>query len=165
MISNGQPTKEIKEKDKVRAIHFEVESVHNNYAKKALADIYNHKKVEGFPLGIRLRFVPDFGRVSDSKDQVKLSTLIGLQAKFIKKIGSYSNGEICNIDATLPDGRSIRDYLMALRVNDEKDKPLFVAINPDTYRGGYLFLFFPQFRDKATNTLMHLLVRLRHEFK
>jgi hypothetical protein len=54
---------------------------------------------------------------------------------------------------------------MALRVNDEKDKPLFVAINPDTYKGGYLFLFFPQFRDEATNTLMHLLVRLRHEFQ
>jgi hypothetical protein len=54
---------------------------------------------------------------------------------------------------------------MALRVNDEKEKPLFVAINPDTYKGGYLFLFFPQFHDEATNTLMHLLVRLRHEFQ
>jgi hypothetical protein len=86
MISTGQPRKEIKEKDKVRAIHFEVESVHNSYAKKALADIYDHKKVEGFPLGIRLRFVPDFGRVSDSNDKVKLSTLIGLQAKFIKRL-------------------------------------------------------------------------------
>jgi hypothetical protein len=57
MISTGQPIKEIKEKDKVRALHFEVESVHSSYAKKALADIYDYKKLEGFPLGIRLCFV------------------------------------------------------------------------------------------------------------
>jgi hypothetical protein len=137
--------------------------VHSSYAKKALADIYDHKKLEGFPLGIRLRFVPDIVRVSDSNDKIKLSTSIGLQSKFTKKIGSYSNGEIRNIDAKLPNGVSIRDFLMALKVNDEKQKPLFVAINPDTYKGGYLFLFFPQFCDEATNTLMHLLVRFRNE--
>jgi hypothetical protein len=113
----------------------------------------------------RLRFVPDIVRVSDNNDKIKLATLIGLQLKFIEKIGSYSNGEIRNIDAKLPNGVSIRDYLMALKVTNEKDKQLFVAINPDSYKGGYLFLFFPQFRDEATTTLMHLLVRFRNELQ
>jgi hypothetical protein len=41
---------------------------------------------------------------------------------------------------------------------------MFVAMNPDPQRGGTQFVFFPQFRDEATTTLLHLLVRLQSEF-
>jgi hypothetical protein len=164
MISTGVPTKAIKNEDKVRAIHFEVETKYSGYAKKALADIYDYKKLNNYPLGIRMRFVPDIARVTESKDKVKLSTLIGLQRSFQEKIGTHTNGEVRNVDAALPDGRTIREYLMALKVDEEEDKNMFVAINPDPLRGGTQFAFFPQFRDDATTTLLHLLVRLRSEF-
>jgi hypothetical protein len=165
MISTGVPTKATKNEDKVRAIHFEVETKYSGYAKKALADIYDYKKMNNYPLGIRMRFVPDIARVTESKDKVKLSTLIGLQRAFQEKIGTYTNGEVRNVDATLPDGQTIREYLMALKVGDEENKNMFVAINPDPLRGGTQFAFFPQFRDDATTTLLHLLVCLRSEFQ
>jgi hypothetical protein len=111
IISTGVPTKAIKKEDKVRAIHFEVEAKYLGCAKRALADIYDHKKLENFPLGIRMRFVPDIARVTESKDKVKLSMLIGLQSTFQDKIGTYTNSEVRNVNATLPDGRTIREYL------------------------------------------------------
>jgi hypothetical protein len=95
---------------------------------------------------------------------LSLSTLIGLQQSFQEKIGTYTNGEVRNVDSVLPDGRTIREYLMSLKVNEEEDKYMFVAINPDPQRGGTQFAFFPQFWDDATTTLLHLLVRLRNEF-
>jgi hypothetical protein len=54
MIFTERPTEGIAEKDKVCAIHFEVEDNDISYAKKALAEIYHHHKLEGFPLGIWL---------------------------------------------------------------------------------------------------------------
>jgi hypothetical protein len=162
MIFTERPPEGISEKDKVRAIHFEVEDNDVPYAKKALAEIYHHQKLEGFPLGIRLRFVPDFQQVSYSQDKDKIRELIGMQQTFQDKIGHTASSDIWSIDAKLPDGRTLREYMMSMKVDNELSKPLFVAINPDTK--GLQYLFFPQFRDEATSTLMHLLVRLRSEY-
>jgi hypothetical protein len=162
MIFTERPPEGITEKDKVRAIHFEVEDNDVPYAKKALAELYHHNKLEGFPLGIRLRFVPDFQRVTYSQDKDKIRELIGMQQTFQDKIGHTASSDIWSIDAKLPDGRSLREYMMNMKVDNELSKPLFVAINPDPK--GLQYLFFPQFRDEATSTLMHLLVRLRSEY-
>jgi hypothetical protein len=161
MIFTERPPEGITEKDKVRAIHFEVEDNDVPYAKKALAEIYHHHKLEGFPLGIRLRFVPDFQRVTYSQDKDKIHELIGMQQTFQDKIGHTASSDIWSIDAKLPDGRTLREYMMSMKVDNELSKPLFVAINPDPK--GLQYLFFPQFRE-ATSTLMHLLVRLRSEY-
>jgi hypothetical protein len=101
MIFTERPPEGIAEKDKVRAIHFEVEDNDVPYAKKALAEIYHHQKLEGFPLGIRFRFVPDFQRVTYSQDKDKIRELIGMQQTFQDKIGHTTSSDIWSIDANL----------------------------------------------------------------
>jgi hypothetical protein len=101
-----------------------------SYAKKALAEVNHHHKLEGFPLGIRLRFVPEFQRVTYSQDKDKIRELIGMQQAFQDKIGSSASSDIWSIDAKLPDGSTLWEYLMSMKVDNKLSKPLFVALNP-----------------------------------
>jgi aryl-phospho-beta-D-glucosidase BglC (GH1 family) len=62
VITTGMAGGDIKEEDKVRAIHFEVEDCNIQYAKRTLNDLYHHSQTDGFPLEMKLRFMPLFAK-------------------------------------------------------------------------------------------------------
>jgi hypothetical protein len=149
-------------KDMIRAMHFVVEDKDVQYAKYKLTELYHHKKIDGFPLGMRFRFMPMFNRLPNLKSKGNFRVMMNYQRLFCKGIGEVTNGDIVDIDGLLPGGQSIRDYLMAMRIDNDPEKPMFAAINP-SYKEGFSYNFMPQYREVATITLQHLLTRLRHE--
>jgi hypothetical protein len=149
---------------KVRALHFEVEDEDVDYAKKVLGDLYHHSRCVGFPLGIRLRFMPIFSRVPNTTGRSELLKVIGYQQRFCDKIGEYISADIRDIDGLLPNGQTIRDYLMDIFIGNDQRKPLLTAINKTWNNSGYVFNFLPQFRDDATLTIQNILTKLRFEF-
>jgi hypothetical protein len=60
---------EIKEEDKVRAIHFEVEDCDIQYAKRTLNEMYHHSQTEGFPLDMKFCFMPLFASIPNTQDK------------------------------------------------------------------------------------------------
>jgi hypothetical protein len=164
MITTGQAMDKIPEEQKVRALHFEVEDEDVDYAKRVLGDLYHHSRCVGFPLGIRLRFMPIFSRVPNSTGRTELLKVIGYQQRFCDKIGEYISADIRDIAGLLPNGQSIRDYIMDIFVDNDQRKPLLTAVNKTWNNSGYVFNFLPQFREEATLTVQNILTKLRFEF-
>jgi hypothetical protein len=120
MITTGVAITELKEEQKVRAIHFEVEDCNIQFAKKILNDLYHHSKT---------RFMPMYANIPNTDGQNTLTTMVGFQQRYCKHIGEYISGDITNIDGTLPNGLTIRQYLMSMHIDDDKRKRLFLGIN------------------------------------
>jgi hypothetical protein len=128
MITTGQVMDKVPEEQKVRALHFEVEDEDVNYAKRVLSNLYHHSRCVGFPLGIRLRFMPIFSRVPNSTGRSELLKVIGYQQRFCNKIGEYISADIRDIAGLLPNGQTIRDYFMDIFIDNDQRKPLLSAI-------------------------------------
>jgi hypothetical protein len=163
LITTDVPPAKIPKKQLARALHFIVEDGDVEYAKQELSEMYNGVKYNDFPLGMRLRFMPMFARVPNIKAQGRFRVMMGYQQRFCRHVGEITNGDILDIDGSLPSGQTLREYLMEMRIDGDEKKPLFVAINPSWNDKGYIYNFMPQSRDVAKLTLEHLLVKLRHE--
>jgi hypothetical protein len=164
MITTGVAFSELKEEQKVRAIHFEVEDCDVQFAKKILNDLYHHSKTSGFPLGMKLRFMPMYANIPNTDGQNTLTTMIGFQERYCRYIGEYISGDILNVDGALPNGISIRQYLMNMRVDEDQRKRLFLGINKTWNNRGYVYSVLPKHRDLASVTIQHLLTKLHFEF-
>jgi hypothetical protein len=164
MITTGVAFSELKEEQKVRAIHFEVEDCDVQFAKKILNDLYHHSRTDGFPLGMKLRFMPMYANIPNTEGQNTLTTMIGFQERYCRYIGEYISGDILNVDGSLPNGLSIRQYLMNMRVDEDKRKRLFLGINKTWNNRGYVYSVLPKHRDLASVTIQHLLTKLHFEF-
>jgi hypothetical protein len=164
MITTGQAIDKIPEEQKVQALHFEVEDEDVDYAKRVLGELYHHSRCSGFPLGICMRFMPIFSRVPNTTGRTELLKVIGYQQQFCERIGEYILGDIRDIAGLLPNGQSIRDYLMDIYIDNDQRKPLLTAINKTWNNTGYVFNFLPQFQDEATLTIQNILTKLRYVF-
>jgi hypothetical protein len=164
VITTGMAGTEIKEDDKVRAIHFEVEDCDIQYAKKVLNEMYHHSQTEGFPLDMKFRFMPMFSNIPNTDGQNNFMTMMGFQRRYCRYIGEYLNGDIINMEGSLPNGITIRQYLMNIRVDADRRKRLFLGINKTWNNRGYVFSIIPKNRDLASVTIQHLLTKLHFDF-
>jgi hypothetical protein len=164
VITTGMAGANIKEEDKVRALHFEVEDCDIQYAKRTLNDMYHHSQTEGFPLEMKFRFMPMFSSIPNTAGQDSFTTMMGFQKRFCRYIGEYLNGDIINVEGALPNGITIRQYLMNIRVDEDRRKRLFLGINKTWNNRGYVFSILPKNRDLASVTIQHLLTKLHFDF-
>jgi hypothetical protein len=164
VITTGMAGGEIKEEDKVQAIHFEVEDCDIQYAKRMLNEMYHHSQTDGFPLEMKFRFMPIFANVPNTEGQNNLMTMIGYQRRYCCYIGDYLNGDIVNVDGRLPNGTTIRQYLMNIQVDEDQRKHLFQGINKTWNNRGYVYSILPKHRDLASVTIQHLLTKLHFNF-
>jgi hypothetical protein len=164
VITTGMAGANIKEEDKVRALHFEVEDCDIQYAKRTLNEMYHHSQTEGFPLEMKFRFMPMFSSIPNTAGQDSFTTMMGFQKRFCRYIGEYLNGDIINVEGALPNGITIRQYLMNIRVDEDRRKRLFLGINKTWNNRGYVFSILPKNRDLASVTIQHLLTKLHFDF-
>jgi hypothetical protein len=164
VITTGMTGGDIKQEDKVRAIYFEVEDCDIQYAKRTLNKMYHHSQTEGFPLEMKFRFMPLYANILNTKGQNNLMTMIGFQRRYCRYLGEYLNGDIMNVDGRLPNGITIRQYLMNIRVDEDRRKRLFQGINKPWNNRGYVYSILPKHRDLASVTIQHLLTKLHFDF-
>jgi hypothetical protein len=164
VITTGMSGGDIKEDDKVRAIHFEVEDCDIQYAKRTLNEMYHHSQIDGFPLDMKFRFMPLFASIPNTAGQDSFTTMVGFQRRYCRYIGEYINGDILNVEGSLPNGTTIRQYLMNIRVDEDRRKRLFLGINKTWNNRGYVYSILPKNRDLASVTIQHLLTKLHFDF-
>jgi hypothetical protein len=107
VVTTGLSNVQVSKDKKVCAIHFKVEDRDVQYAKRTLNKLYHCLQVDGFPLGMKLRFMPLFANIPNTKDQDHLLTMVGFQQRFCRYTGEYVSGDVSNIDGVLPNGISI----------------------------------------------------------
>jgi hypothetical protein len=115
VVTTGMAGVMVKEEDKVRAIHFEVEDCDVQYAKRTLNDLYHHSQTEGFPLEMKFRFMPLYSSIPNTEGQNSFMTMLGFQRRYCQYMGEYLSGDIVNVEGLLPNGITIRQYLMNIR--------------------------------------------------
>jgi hypothetical protein len=164
VITTGMSGGEIKEDGKVQAIHFEVEDCDIQYAKRILNEVYHHSQTDGFPLDMKFRFMPMFASIPNTEGQNSFMTMMGFQRRYCQYIGEYLNGDIFNVEGSLPNGITIRQYLMNIRVDEDRRKHLFLGINKTWNNRGYVFSILPKNQDLASVTIQHLLTKLHFDF-
>jgi hypothetical protein len=68
------------------------------------------------------------------------------------------------VEGRLPNGITIRQYLMNIRVDEDRRKRLFQGINKTWNNCGYVYSILPKHRDLASVTIQHLLTKLHFDF-
>jgi hypothetical protein len=126
--------------------------------------MYHHSQKEGFPLEMKFRFMPMFASIPNTEGQNSFTTMMGFQKRYCRYIGEYLNGDIMNVEGTLPNGITIWQYLMNIRVDKDRRKRLFLGINKTWNNRGYVFSILPKNRDLASVTIQHLLTKLHFDF-
>jgi hypothetical protein len=164
VVTTGMAGVMVKEEDKVRAIHFEVEDCDVQYAKRTLNELYHHSQTEGFPLEMKFRFMPLYSSIPNTEGQNSFMTMLGFQRRYCRYMGEYLSGDIVNVEGLLPNGITIRQYLMNIRVDEDRRKRLFLGINKTWNNRGYVYSVLPKHRDLASVTIQHLLTKLHFDF-
>lgn len=154
----------IPENQKVRALHvfLKADSYKEDY--KTLVDIYSSTRDDDWPLGIRMRLVPDGATAYNHQQRTKNERLRNRQAKFLEKTQPIISEDISQLDyVDRKLNASLRTLLMAIPAPSELEEncPLFHAIS-ENYRfpGNTAFVVMPQFRDEGEAIVKGLLTFL-----
>jgi hypothetical protein len=155
----------IKQEDMVKALN-----VYGDYNRMAtirsvLMKIYKEGNKKGFPLGIKMRFVPNIADprypvTSGTKSNIKI--LRGKQKSFLKNIRKQKSHTIQGLDFYIEEVKAtLRQVIMGMRSSEDEDKTLFISAEDD---GGtrVTFTFHKRFEDEARHMVTVLPIMLQH---
>ena len=155
----------IKQDDMVKALH-----VYGDYNRMAtirsvIMKIYKEGSKKGFPLGIKMRFVPNIADprypvTSGTKSNIKI--LRGKQKSFLKNIRKQKSHTIQGLDFFIEEvNATLRQVIMGMRSSEDVEKTLFMSAEDD---GGtrVTFTFHKRFEDEARHMVTVLPIMLQH---
>ena len=163
-ISLGIPGTIPKEKQ-VKALHLEID---NKYVRedgpiiKALLAADSSER----PLGSKFRLVPEMISLISDSAREKAALLRERQKAWNNNVVVTQNWEIAALERPIRgmQGRSLRDLIMSMTVDEDNPTPLFSAINKHWSRNGsYLFAYSPRVASEAQARIAGLLAYLHFE--
>jgi len=118
--------------EQVKAIHIETGKDHYFIVKEILSAVYCvDQKV--FPMGVKLRFVPDFYSLTNEVSKAKAIQSWNRQALFLWYVKEMGNIEIASLDHPFWDKNgtkaSLRSRIMWLRSKERPYLPQFTSVN------------------------------------
>jgi hypothetical protein len=155
----------LKKDDTVKALH-----VYGDYNKMAtirevIRRIYREGITKGYPLGVKMRFVPNIADprypvTAGTKSNIKI--LRGKQKSFLKNILLQKSHTIQGLDFYSEQiGATLRQVVMGMRSSESKDSSLFTSVEDD---GGtrVTFTFHKRFEEEARHMVTVLPIMLNH---
>ena len=128
------PSMNLDNKDRPRAIHFEVDATTHAQAKRVLFQIYRKEilRAHDFPLGYRMRMVPEISQAT-STQRPDVEKMILRQQHFAGMILSYSfpwgGHSIDQFSTTV--GQTIRQLLITAVPPDDTTNPTFLSVKAE----------------------------------
>jgi hypothetical protein len=157
----------LKKEDIVKALH-----VYGDYNKMAtirevLRRIYREGLTKGYPLGVKMRFVPNIADprypvTAGTKSNIKI--LRGKQKSFLKNILKQKSHTIQGLDFYVEEiEATLRQVVMGMRSSEAPDSALFTSVEDD---GGTraTFTFHKRFEEEARHMVTVLPIMLHHLF-
>ena len=161
---DGEQAAAIPREHRTYALHFETTELDKRMVRQGLMAIYHYSLNNGFPLGIKLRFIPDKDFAITRKDKQNLIVYRNHQRSYQKQIHHWTSIDIIDIDAVVwnnEETKSIRQILMEIStISNSKETKLFTAINKQYRKTAYWYSCLPQVRLEAEECLQTLLPRL-----
>ena len=162
IISSGTKGK-MDEASKVRALHIDLDSKTYSTDKLKLQNLFRADRSSGWPLGIRMRLVPDMAELLNKHAREKAIRLRTKQAVFSTKSVLLPSDQIANLDyAPAAVGTTLRDICMSFKSAQFPDKPLFHSIAQGFRNMGTVFTVLPKFEEEAQTKIASLIPYLRY---
>ena len=161
---NSEKWEKVELPKQIRALHLECSSEHHRQAKITLSNMY-HYSATVFPLGIRMRWVPEIASLQGQNDSIKKATLLrGRQSQFKAMMQMCVNDEITIMDVVDKDrSKSLRDVIMEI-VHPITGVLLFHSVSKMWNSSKYMFHYIPANADMAAMIAKGLIPFLRHEY-
>ena len=162
-VNSSKYTDNEEEKKKWKALHIEVDARDEKKASRELNKIYGSQS-KIFPLGIRMRLVPEFKEVRGNSWMTEKHTRLRTrQASFSSLIEGYYSDDIQMLDYE-DEGLTLREMLMTIQSkNPETPGNLFHAIGRD-WKGRVIFNFLKNKADEAKMIIDGIIPYLQHEY-
>jgi hypothetical protein len=150
--------------EEVRAIHVVVDEIHTAGDTEVLSAMYAPGRTEGWPMGIRMRFVQDAENALGLEDPANLEVMRGRQAYHIARTVTTTTHDFSNIDrkSSVLNHHTLRQVLMGFS-SSNPDTPLLLNIEADMQHGGHKYQVLPQYQTEAQMMINSLLPYLKHK--
>jgi hypothetical protein len=157
----------INRKDQVKAAN-----VYGDYTKAALTrqtirKIYKDGKLNGFPLGQKMRFIPN---IADARYPVTAGTRANIrvlrskQKSFLKNIRTHKSNTIQGLDYYIEEyDVTLRQVIMGIRTSTDIDKAVFISVE-DAGGTSAIFTFHKNNADEARQLVTSLPIVLEMKY-
>jgi len=156
IISDGRPVHAGHTGTRTKAIHMEVDWNITPKKQQRLESLYS-STARTFPLGIKMRLIPELGTTANSTTYTHATQLINHQACFLAHTKTsrilQAVTEPCNLELAY---QTLRDMILPSGLANRSDKPLFHAISAMVNKEGYLVRYLPQYSTQAQAAIAHL---------
>ena len=147
---------DIAEKNKIRALHIEINAIRQHHHFKLLSDHYGRSET-GFS-GRKLRLFPVKNKTKSDHSHKKLMKAILRQQSFLALVQSDTNSDILTLDTKEGDLDTLRVLICQLLSTKYPSLPLFLSVDKHFWSSaGYHFQFMPHMEEEAT-MMMHNLI-------
>ena len=145
-------------KKRLKAVHLECAREDERKVKMVLNKHYSSTST-AFPLGIRMRLVPEFREIKGNQVIVnKVANLRAKQAHFLQAITSVSSDDILSLDViTSGSTKSLRELIMEIKAWTNSSSTLFHAVNESWDGTRVVFTFIPSHAENAELVIQALI--------
>lgn len=158
----------LREDQRVRALHVEVEASQVHTAFGTLSQLYNSKNKDrhDYPNGIRYRFVKLLKMCTNSTlDKPKVLKARETQKAFLAGVCTSTSWEIIQLDyQPIANQPTLRQMIMSINSSIKPSVPLFLSVDLNRLESGYGFQYGPDNKEEAECTIFTLLPLLKHQF-
>jgi hypothetical protein len=148
----------------VRALHFLVDKNHQVNDTEILSAMYAGCRKEGWPLGIKMRFVHDAKSIMGKEDPANLETMRSRQNDHTNRVKFIHTTEIIDMESKVSGlkNQSIREILMSFRASNPK-APLVLNVGPGEKGVGFNVYVLPQYETEGQTMVNALYPYLKHQ--
>ena len=143
----------------VPAIHIEIDERHYARDKDKISKMYESKKIDGFPLGIKMRLCPQIQDATDPASYKKFDRVRIRQAVFLANVIKTRSWDIGVLDFQDPllNGRTLRSMIMDIRSTQDPEKHVFISVDKQLQGVGVCYSYTSHFAGEALAWIQGLL--------
>jgi hypothetical protein len=143
----------------VPAIHIEIDEGHHTRDKDKISKLYESKKTDGFPLGIKMRLCPQVQDATDPATSTKFDRVRIRQAAFLANVIKTRSWDIGVLDFQDPllNGRTLRSMIMDIRSTQDPEKRVFISVDKHFQGVGVCYSYTNHFAGEAPAWIRGLL--------
>ena len=164
MVNTGH-NKDLRDEDKIRAIHLRVD---DNLQEEALADLASmySSTAKNFPLGHCMRLIPPVDRMMNPSNIAKFAELRHRQRNFQSNMSRISSWEIATLHSdSLRVPIDLQQRIMHVDSPSFPGSPLFHCVDKPNAKAPGVFWCHPQDNAFARSIVAGLIAYLRHQIR
>jgi len=160
MINTGH-NKDLRDEDKIKAVHLRVDAALQDEAVSKLSEIYSSSATK-FPLLHCMRLIPTMDRMMNPANVVKFAELRNRQRNFGATMVRIQSWEVASLFSNRPTIPPVHTRLMGIASPSFHDQPMFHCVDKPSLRSPCIFWCHPEDETAARALVAGIIPYLRY---